>query len=367
MKEYLFPEFVEGNEEEVKRAVEAYIKEACLTPDRAEEAKQPNYMLSYLFFQGDLRIIQLILSQMVEAELDIKQASRNTYYIDFSGGRPSKGNLGGKRGYGIEYDVRCAFHEMNVPHLDMTSTYLNSSKFHSIQPRFMSKNTRHYYREDLGFAPRSSWEANVARILNLCKVPFRYEASSIQRQNLDGKKEVVGYYIPDFFLDDTSFIEVKGRWDSDSRKKILEISKQHQEYTSYIIDGDMYYSLERKYADTIDMWESSSNFPREVLAQVVGISFGKRKQVVSMLQGGQRLQLRREPDNPYDQNAILVLTEDEQDVGYLAADWACIYAQKLDMGMEFSVTIKEVKPKVIDVIINRTNVEEEILFDFLKY
>ena len=55
---------------------------------------------------------------------------------------------------------------------------------------------------------------------------------------------------------------------------------------------------------------------------VVGITFDERQNVVSKLFEGEALTLRREPCHPYLDNAIMVLRENGDQVGYIRRDLA---------------------------------------------
>jgi len=81
---------------------------------------------------------------------------------------------------------------------------------------------------------------------------------------------------------------------------------------------------------------------------------------------GSEVFLERELDNQYDRNAIRVINDTGKMIGYLAKEWASIYAEKLDMGMTFKAEVKEIEPKTITIIVQRNNPNEQIIYDFLK-
>jgi superfamily II DNA/RNA helicase len=68
----------------------------------------------------------------------------------------------------------------------------------------------------------------------------------------------------------------------------------------------------------------------DVVAAVRGLEYGDRRVVLSDLEPEQAVRLVREPDNPYDTNAILVLNADDADLGYLAREVARGIAGRLD-------------------------------------
>ena len=64
--------------------------------------------------------------------------------------------------------------------------------------------------------------------------------------------------------------------------------------------------------------------------RVVGVTFEDRQAVVSKLVCGEHVLLRREPNNPFDQNAIRVEREDGEQIGYLDRHLASEIAPKFD-------------------------------------
>jgi hypothetical protein len=56
---------------------------------------------------------------------------------------------------------------------------------------------------------------------------------------------------------------------------------------------------------------------RILTTKVVGVTFEGRQEVVARLRRGDRVWLDREPDNPYDRNAITVCRENGEQIGYL--------------------------------------------------
>ncbi|MEA4899424.1 MAG: HIRAN domain-containing protein [Christensenellaceae bacterium] len=221
----------------------------------------------------------------------------------------------------------------------------------------------YFYRQDLRIPLRSTWEANVARILGYLGYSFKYEAGSLYIET----KMFKGYYFPDFMIDGHILIEVKGFWRSRDRQKTLGFSSQCKGYELFIIDSDYYVDLKRVYKQLIPMWEEDSiNVSGSQVVEVVGIGYGTRSQTVKTLVVGQELVLCRDIGNKFDSNAILVFTKGHQEVGFISADWSCIYGPKIDIGMEFSTYIVSIEPKVLKLRILRTNQDEVIIYDFLR-
>lgn len=205
-------------------------------------------------------------------------------------------------------------------------------------------------REDLGLAFKSSWEANVARILNYKSVKWKYEVLN------HGFLVETGYYIPDFTVYQESksrtIIEVKGLWDMQSVKKMCSFRNNYPDEKLIIIDQDFYSLLEEKFKLTIENWESTNSLPRKQhILPVIGIHIANRLKTIQTLKEKDILILKREPDNPYDPNALKVLTTDEREVGYIAKEWAAIFSLKIDSGIGYEVSLykKHLDSKRVDI------------------
>jgi hypothetical protein len=108
------------------------------------------------------------------------------------------------------------------------------------------------FKPDIGITVRSGWEANVARVLNLHHIPFLYESKPYVLTLATGK--TVGY-LPDFHVDlGTGFnvvIEVKGHR---SLYKPRLLAQQYNVIV-YLIDPEVYKTLEKDYKHLIPLWE----------------------------------------------------------------------------------------------------------------
>lgn len=80
-------------------------------------------------------------------------------------------------------------------------------------------------------------------------------------------------------------------------------------------------------------------------AQLVGVNFRdqRAKETVKALEVGNILQLEREPDNPYDPNAIRVVVPDHDEndnfLGFIERGMAAILAPEMDDGSKFTATV----------------------------
>lgn len=218
------------------------------------------------------------------------------------------------------------------------------------------------FRDDLQAGFKSAWEANIARILNEQGVKWEYENAS------KSYFTELGAYIPDFRVYRESgieVIEVKGMWDNRSLKKVSAAISQSEprEEKIIVIDEDFYSLLEEKYKATIPHWEVTGreNSKKTFNLPVVGITVGVRKNNVKKLSVGDSLKLIRQPDNPYDKNAILVVSEKDEEIGFIAKDWASIFSFKMDHGFDYEASVKMIEEKVVTIKVKATNKTVTIL------
>jgi len=100
---------------------------------------------------------------------------------------------------------------------------------------------------------RSSWEANIARWLNVQKIRWEYEPHEFEFVKV---KRGARFYIPDFFLpDENRYIEVKGWMDPKSRTKLKRMVKYFPLISIELIDAARYAQIARSCAGAIPGWE----------------------------------------------------------------------------------------------------------------
>lgn len=218
----------------------------------------------------------------------------------------------------------------------------------------LSRNANAGYREDLRESFRSSWEANVARVLKMTNHQYKYEEQAFEMKKYT--------YLPDFTLEDGTILEVKGIWDVDSLGKVAEFHKTYPEIRFLTLDSELYFDLNKKYSNTLN-WERSSISIHNNLISVVGLSFVSDQTVFENLEIDSKVMLVREPDNKYDNYAILVTAVDGRPIGHVSAEWAVVYAPKMDAGAKYEATVKEIAPKVIKAEVVRTNTDQEVIYD----
>lgn len=117
------------------------------------------------------------------------------------------------------------------------------------------------YREDLGFAVRSGWEANFARYLHwLCCqgeiVSWNYEPCEFW---FEGIKRGCRSYKPDFVVEEKNgtivYYEIKGWMDAVSATKLKRMKKYFPDVKVVLVDADMYKGLQKTVGKLIPGWE----------------------------------------------------------------------------------------------------------------
>ncbi|MNJ90049.1 hypothetical protein D3C87_76410 [compost metagenome] len=112
-------------------------------------------------------------------------------------------------------------------------------------------------RPDLGHSVRSMWEANIARILRLKGIEYKFEKEAFPFYDQNG--DLIDSYLPDFYLPKyNAWLEVKGQMDEISQKKILLFLNEG--YRLIIVDGKIYDNLCRKFKNKLNgKWEYSGH------------------------------------------------------------------------------------------------------------
>jgi endogenous inhibitor of DNA gyrase (YacG/DUF329 family) len=110
------------------------------------------------------------------------------------------------------------------------------------------------YRADLSQYFRSTYEANLARVLNLHHIAYEYE-SKVCRFVLGDRVYICDFYLPD--LD--KYIEVKGYLTDACKEKLKKFVELFpiESNKAYILDIKAYKRLATLYKDVIPGWEKS--------------------------------------------------------------------------------------------------------------
>lgn len=117
-------------------------------------------------------------------------------------------------------------------------------------------------RPDIGHFVRSSWEANVCRVLIALGVPYEYEPRTFRLS--DGQT-----YRPDFLVANELWVEVKGWMDAKSRSKVETFRADHPDAPFVVVGRDDYKALELAFASAIPGWEYSGMTRRRSGADLV--------------------------------------------------------------------------------------------------
>lgn len=80
----------------------------------------------------------------------------------------------------------------------------------------------------------------------------------------------------------------------------------------------------------------------EFYTKVVGVSFEGRQRFVRQTRVGEALSLVRDPGNPYDRNAIMVINSSGNQLGFLSKDLAASLARNMDSGTRYSATVSSI-------------------------
>lgn len=86
---------------------------------------------------------------------------------------------------------------------------------------------------------------------------------------------------------------------------------------------------------------------RSFYTKIVGVSHknpdgSSRQKIIARCSVGERLRLVREPDNPHDSQAIAVVRESGEQLGYISSDVAFRLADEIDNGKRFAARISDI-------------------------
>lgn len=72
---------------------------------------------------------------------------------------------------------------------------------------------------------------------------------------------------------------------------------------------------------------------RRIISKVSGVSFDNRQSIIATLRGNEAVQVRAEPENPHDKNALAIWAatpSGPQHVGYVPREAAEVLAPRID-------------------------------------
>ena len=105
--------------------------------------------------------------------------------------------------------------------------------------------------------------------------------------------------------------------------------------------------------------------------KIAGVSFEGRQEIIKILKVGEILELRREPDNKFDRNAIQILREmgewpathitQYQQLGYINKELAADLADAMDRGINYICKVSSITGEGKDLLgVNIGITKEEI-------
>ena len=113
------------------------------------------------------------------------------------------------------------------------------------------------FRPDIGHFVRSRWEANYARYLKATGSTYEYEPHRFTIRLADGSDHC---YTPDFLVDGSHYVEVKGWMRADRRQAdVIEAARTQLPLPLMLVHTLEYRQIERDRAAEIPTWEYSGD------------------------------------------------------------------------------------------------------------
>ena len=107
-------------------------------------------------------------------------------------------------------------------------------------------------RADIKF--RSKLEEDVASLLEGLGISYEYEAEKLSYV-------IEHRYTPDFKLPNYKYLEVKGYWDAEDRRKILAVKKDNPEIDLRMVFQSPYNTISKKSKTTYAKWCENHDIP----------------------------------------------------------------------------------------------------------
>ena len=90
--------------------------------------------------------------------------------------------------------------------------------------------------------------------MNHYNIKWEYEPERFSFKNIFNPSEQF-IYIPDFKLNDTTYVEIKGRWLGQSLEKVISFKVAYPSIKLHLIDKVVYQKYKNKYKNKIKNWE----------------------------------------------------------------------------------------------------------------
>ena len=101
---------------------------------------------------------------------------------------------------------------------------------------------------------RSKLEENVASLLEGLGISYEYEAEKLSYV-------IEHRYTPDFKLPNYKYLEVKGYWDAEDRRKILAVKKDNPDIDLRMVFQSPYNTISKKSKTTYAKWCEKHDIP----------------------------------------------------------------------------------------------------------
>ena len=84
--------------------------------------------------------------------------------------------------------------------------------------------------------------------------------------------------------------------------------------------------------------------------KVAGVTFeGRQRYIRNMLRNNStKITLRRDRNNPYDSNAVAVINEYGEQIGFLSRQVASSVAPRMDMGIRYQAMVSAINATYVD-------------------
>jgi hypothetical protein len=101
---------------------------------------------------------------------------------------------------------------------------------------------------------RSQLEVKVADLLSNLGVSYEYESTKVPY-------EIQFNYTPDFLLPNGVYLETKGYWDADDRRKVLAVKKCNPELDIRMVFQSPFNTISKKSKTTYAKWCEKHDIP----------------------------------------------------------------------------------------------------------
>ena len=101
---------------------------------------------------------------------------------------------------------------------------------------------------------RSNLEKDIANLLEGLGVSFQYESEKLNYT-------IEHNYTPDFVLPNYTYLEAKGYWDPEDRRKILAVKKANPEADIRMVFQSPYNTISKKSKTTYAKWCDKHDIP----------------------------------------------------------------------------------------------------------